>query len=304
MEPQLGYQKTPTREQLAGRYPWLGSIKWDGIRALDQEEALISRTWKPIRSAYAQKHYHCFPGFTGLDGELVPTEVTEKYGTLFAEATSRCNTKGDMRPLLYYVFDWVIPGSERLPFIERYHRACRIVGECEVPGLKIVEQRALYTYEQILEFEAKSVGEFCDQAEGIMLRQPLAPYKYGRSTLNEGYLVKFVQWESIEGVIEDTYEQMENTNEATQDAFGRTERSSSKAGKAGKGTLGGFVVTTKEFGQFRCGGGPFLTVASRARLWAVRETLHGGLLNMRYKKFGIKDKPRFPQAYGLKDALV
>ena len=67
---------------------------------------------------------------------------------------------------------------------------------------------------------------------------PDGPYKCGRSTVREGYLLKLKRFADGEAVILGCCEQMHNANAAQQDAFGRTKRSSHKDNKIGKATLG------------------------------------------------------------------
>ena len=53
--------------------------------------------------------------------------------------------------------------------------------------VKIVPQTPCFTEEEVL---AKD-KEYVDSGyEGLVIRDPNAPYKYGRSTVKEGYLLK------------------------------------------------------------------------------------------------------------------
>ena len=57
-----------------------------------------------------------------------------------------------------------------------------------------------------------------------MVRTPDSPYKCGRSTEREAWLLKIKRFEDAEAVVLGTYEGMSNMNEAGVDAFGRTKR--------------------------------------------------------------------------------
>ena len=104
---------------------------------------------------------------------------------------------------------------------------------------------------QLADFEEQCLS---DGYEGVMVRTPDSPYKCGRSTEREGWLLKIKRFDDAEAVILETYEGMSNQNEAQRDAFGRTKRSSAQAGKIGRGELGGFVVRIPETGvEFRLG---------------------------------------------------
>ena len=101
--------------------------------------------------------------------------------------------------------------------------------------------------------------------EGVMIRTPDSPYKCGRSTEREGWLLKIKRFEDAEAVVLETYEGMSNHNEAQRDAFGRTKRSSAQAGKVGRGELGGFVVSAVDSNVvFRLGLQPCARRASTA----------------------------------------
>src|SRR5690606_22988270 len=115
---------------------------------------------------------------------------------------------------------------------------------------------------------------FIDQQgwEGVMLRTPSGIYKFGRSTAREGILLKVKRFADDEAIIVGTVEQMENTNLATVNALGNTERSTSKAGLIPKGTLGAFEC---EWNGLRFEIGTGLNQAQRDSFWAERDSLVG-----------------------------
>lgn len=55
--------------------------------------------------------------------------------------------------------------------------------------------------------------------EGVMVRDPAGPYKCGRSTEREGWLLKIKRFEDAEAEVLETYEGMSNYNEAGVDAL-------------------------------------------------------------------------------------
>src|SRR5437899_138139 len=92
----------------------------------------------------------------------------------------------------------------------------------------------------------------CRGFEGVMLRKPDGPYKFGRSTVREGYLMKVKRFTQEEAVVVGYEEQETNLNEATKDALGHTKRSSHKAGKRPAGVLGALRVSNGH-GEFSIG---------------------------------------------------
>ena len=136
--------------------------------------------------------------------------------------------------------------------------------------------------------------------EGVMIRTPDSPYKCGRSTEREGWLLKIKRFEDAEAVVLDTYEGMSNHNEAQRDAFGRTKRSSAQAGKVGRGELGGFVVSAVDSNVvFRLGYNHVLGGVDRVTLWEQRESLGGPPREVQTPAERGEGSAAFPQVHRL-----
>jgi DNA ligase-1 len=149
--------------------------------------------------------------------------------------------------------------------------------------------------EELIALEEKFVNE---GFEGLMLRKLDSVYKCGRGTLRAMDLVKVKRFEDAEAIIIGYEEQMENTNEAEKDNFGRTKRSSAKAGLVGKGTLGRWNVRgigKKWDGvEFGLGTAKGVTQERRQEWWNNREKLVGKIVTYKYQATGSVDAPRIP----------
>src|ERR1700739_3694226 len=77
--------------------------------------------------------------------------------------------------------------------------------------------------------------------EGVMLRKPKSPYKFGRSTVKEGYLLKVKRFAHDEAEIIGFEELMHNGNESFKNELGRTTRSDSKDGLFRSGMIGAYI---------------------------------------------------------------
>jgi DNA ligase-1 len=136
-----------------------------------------------------------------------------------------------------------------------------------------------------------------------MVRTPDSPYKCGRSTEREGWLLKIKRFEDAEAVVLDSYEGLTNQNAAEKDAFGRTKRSTAQAGMVGRGELGGFIVRALETGvEFRLGYNHVLGGIDRETLWRERGSLVGKLVKFAHQPSGAKEAPRFPKFIGFREA--
>jgi len=272
------------------KFPVLASIKLDGIRATMQGGRLLSRTLKSIPNAEVQKMFENLP--EGIDGELIYGDPGHKdcYRNTTSIVMSHDKPAAGVK---FHAFDFF----EDKEFKIRDQDVYTIVFELDDPNIEYVFQKTIQNEEQLLEYEALCLE---NGHEGVMVRSLNGPYKQGRSSLKEGYLLKLKRFLDAEAQIEDFYEEMENTNEAKTNALGRTERSTAKEGKIGKGTLGGFSVRDTKTGvQFEVGGG--FTAEMRRDYWKIRKTLTGKIIKYKYFPTGSKERPRFPVFLGFRD---
>jgi len=279
-------------------YPLLCSTKLDGIRAIVRNGVLVSRTMKPIPSQFAQYHF-AMPEFEGFDGELLVPEQTGR--TIYHDTYSSVMTHKCTDPLIFKVFDRMEPGNFDTPYISRLEALKEILeynDDSEFP-VELVEQIMAYDLDGILRLEEDALR---NGHEGLIMRRPDAPYKQGRSTLNQGFLVKLARWKTGEATII-SYEQLEgNENEAIEDALGYTKRSSKKEGKVLKEAVGALVVRDLKTGdEFKIGTG--FDMALREEMWRLPQKFFGEIVKYRYKPYGTKDLPRQPSFQGFRDMI-
>jgi DNA ligase-1 len=135
--------------------------------------------------------------------------------------------------------------------------------------------------------------------EGVMVRND-GRYKFGRSGVKEGLLLKWKRFEDGEAEIRFFVEQMENTNPQEDDNLGGHKRGHSKAGKIPKGTLGAIEVTDIKTGvEFKIGTG--FDNDLRQHVWDNPELYEDKIVKYKSQPFGEKDKPRFPTFLGWRD---
>lgn len=264
------------------RFPLLASPKLDGIRAVVRGGVVYSRSNKPIPNRWVQDKLCHLEHF---DGELIVGEPTSK--SVYRDTTSHVmsHDKEDF-DLRFYVFDHI----ETMQ-LEYTGRAKKIKGG----GATVFkhEQRLLIGMDALLAYE-----EMCLELgyEGLILRDPNAPYKCGRSTVREGYLLKLKRFMDAEAVVIGFEERMENLNEARTNELGRTSRSSHKENKRGRGDLGALLLRTPEGVEFACGTG--FVDAERAEIWANRDRILGSVAKYKFFPVGVKEAPRHPVFLG------
>ena len=269
------------------KFPVLVSTKLDGIRATVQGGRLRSRTLKDIPNVNVQKMFAGLP--EGLDGELIYGSPTAK--DVFRQTTSI--VMSDDKPaegITYHVFDLYGP--------EDFEQRLANLGALwllEWPA-QAVSHTYAKTLENLLALEAEWVAA---GYEGLMIRSLGGRYKEGRSTMNEGILIKLKRFEDSEAVIIGAYEMEHNDNVAEVNELGRTKRSSAQAGKRAAGVLGGFNVRDVKTGvEFNVGSG--FDATQRQDFWGVRESLIGSIIKYKYLAVGQKEKPRHPIFLGFR----
>jgi DNA ligase-1 len=269
-------------------YPLLASPKLDGIRALVIKEQLVSRNLKQIRNAHTYAKFSKYE-LEGLDGELI---LGPHDATVFRRTTSAVSRAMGTEDVQFWVFDVHMPNT---PFASRQEY---LTARTWPAGVKVVPQVWVHNANELNLFEEKCLHE---GYEGVMLRHPHGPYKQGRSTLNEGYLMKLKRFDDAEAIIIGKEERMHNGNAATTDALGHTKRTSHQANLVGRGDLGAIVVRgingPYEGVEFTIGTG--FDDADRASLWGV--DLTGRTVKYKYFPMGSKDRPRFPVFLGFRE---
>jgi DNA ligase-1 len=267
------------------------SPKIDGIRVIVKDCQVLSRTLKPIPNLYIQQELGIHDN-EGLDGEITIGKPNEE--NIMQKTTSGVMSIKGTPNFTYSVFDlWNFPD---LPYMERYKLLKDRIGGDErvilVPQTRVRNRDELEIYERVCLEEGY---------EGIMIRGIYSPYKYGRSTMKEGYLLKFKRFADDEAIIIGLEEQMHNENEAKVDALGYTKRSTHKDNKSPMNILGALRVKDIKSGiEFNIGTG--FTLEQRVEFWDIGESLLGK--TVKYKHFavtGVKEAPRFPVFLGFRE---
>ena len=271
-------------------FPVLATPKLDGIRCLKVGGKALTRSFKPVSNRFVREWIEAnLPD--GVDGELV------LRGGTFSETTSAIGARDGEPDFVFHVFDMVVEGLSQ-PYA---HRMANL-GYWKITSDHVVKVLPV-EIRNLAELEAFEEQCLAAGYEGVMVRTPDSPYKCGRSTEREAWLLKIKRFEDAEAVVLATYEGMSNQNEAGVDAFGRTKRGMAQAGMVGRGELGGFVVRHAESGvEFRLGYNHVAGGVDRVTLWHRRETLVGKLVRFRHQPSGAKDAPRFPKFVGFREA--
>ncbi|UTC27955.1 DNA ligase [Stenotrophomonas phage A1432] len=280
------------------RFPLWASPKLDGLRGTGHAAAVFSRSMKLLPNRFLQEYYAC-GDFNGLDAEIMVGDPRDKEA--FRAAMSGLTTRAGQPDFSIHVFDdFIHPGAgfsvrndmakARVALHQEQNSDSRLV---YVPQFVITDLEDLGACER----DCLEMGY-----EGVMLRHPGAPYKFGRGTMSMQDLLKLKQFEDGEAVIIGFEELMRNDNEAVTNELGLTSRSTAQSGKYGGGTLGALRVRAINGPftgvEFSIGSG--FTADQRLHIWLHRELFLGKIVTYKWFKIGSINAPRFPVYKGIR----
>lgn len=278
------------------RFPLVASPKLDGIRALVANGMLLSRTLKLIPNDYIRSLLS-HVDLEGFDGELMVGSPVAK--DVYRQTTSGVMSHSGHPVFTYHVFDLHNEGElgygKRRVLLEK--RVTKV--QRRFPNVVLHEQEFIKDLGTLMGYEAAMLEA---GYEGLILRDPLSPYKFGRASTKQGWMLKLKRFHDDEAQIIGVIEQLHNTNEARINELGRTKRSTAKAGLVGKGTMGAITVRDVKTGiEFNIGTG----FDDEMKQWVWDNNHHlvasGAIVKYKSFKIGVKDAPRHPVFLGFRD---
>lgn len=276
------------------KYPVLLSKKLDGIRCMVYDGTAFTRSLKPIPNRHIRETLEKFwkYGFV-IDGELI-------VGSTFQETSSAVMSYDGAPEFQYNVFDLVDLRNPIMPFEERLRSLVNMLSNITMPCTFPLPHHEVISFESLMHHH---LGYVSAGNEGTMIRSLRGKYKYGRSTVNEGILLKLKTHCDSEAEIIGVEERMTNENEAERNALGYQERSTHKSGMVPAGDMGAFSCRglEKPFKGVEFSVGTGFTSSQRENFWMNRKEMIGRIVKFRYQDFGVKDKPRMPVFLGFRD---
>lgn len=277
----------------------LTSPKLDGIRATVRDGQLVSRSLKLIRNEYIQSILGN-PLFEGMDGELT---VGPAYGEgVFARASSGVMSFAGQPDFTYHIFDdWQL-GALLTPFCERSTFLKEAMPKLKGPAadhIRLLPQSQARSIKDLEQHETEAVQQ---GYEGLIVRHPLSPYKYGRSTLRERFMMKLKRFHDSEARIIGFQELFHNDNDPVIDHLGLQRRSAHQDNKIPGNKLGALIVQDllQPAWEFNVGTGFDDTL--RHYIWDNQSQFMNRLIKYKYLQVGIKDLPRHPVFLGFREA--
>lgn len=312
--PMLAAAIETEEDYLKLQYPMYASPKLDGIRCVTHPIlGPVSRSLKPIPNDYIRE-YLAHPMLKYLDGEIVvgPGNAPD----VFNKTQSAVMTRSGTPDFTFLVFDHIGTGNLPCPYSLRMHdaeEAVRLYTQWHNDKNPDQPSRIQYLMQERIEtrHELDYWEEICCSSgyEGLMLRIAGGRYKYNRSTLREGLLLKLKRFVDAEAEIIGWEPLMSNNNIPYLDERGYQKRSYHQDGKKADATRIGAFIGRVTSGQFtgevvKCGSG--LDDDNRLRFRKLvgadgdPGAMKGKIFTFKFQPHGSKDKPRAPIWKGLR----
>jgi ATP dependent DNA ligase domain. len=292
-------------------FPLICSPKVDGIRCVTLDRAdgsghqclPVSRNHLRIRNdhVYEQIASLCPPG---LDGELVYGS-----GSLTAHkfnVTSSMLTRSYGEPAFTYcIFDYCPSWQDsrwiKKGIVTKYETRLKMLNDLDFRGLPdfctVLSHRVCGNVEAVQEYHDECVS---GGYEGICIRTRHSPYKFGRSTLREGWLIKMKTFVDSEAEIIGFTERMHNSNPHMDHYETTKRRHTNQAGMVPTGMMGSLKVRDLQTGvEFELGTG--FDEMTRVQIWIRQEDYLGRIVKYKHQPHGQHEKPRMPVFLGFRD---
>lgn len=295
-------------------YPVLTTPKLDGIRCITMNwvppanklSVPVCRSLKQVPNDHIRGMIAECP--SGLDGEIMTYSQRDLLDPAiggrprpFHNILSDVMAAPGCPAFKYHVFDCDIRQEGR-----NYCDRARDLEAMVLPDfcVKVLPVRCNNS-EELQSYYAKCLQE---GHEGICFRTSLfCPYKHGRSTLREQWLIKWKKFHTAEAMIVGFEEEMHNANEAKVGLLGQLERSSHQENMVGKNRLGALIVVRYIGGcnpdtvRFKIGTG--FNADQRVRMWANQAALLGQLVTFAYQPHGTHEAPRTPVFIAIRNPI-
>lgn len=273
-------------------YPIIAMPKLNGVRGLVQQGVMMPRSLKKMRNVFTAKRFG-LPALSNMDGELVVGDFADEE--VFVISTSGVGSVEGEPGVRWYVFDFFHP---TLSYIHRLELRDRAIAEANHPHVIPVPWKMLTSDEELVAYSDWALSQ---GYEGLVLRDPKAKYKQGRSTAKEAGFMRYCAWLKSEARILEIHEGEVNNNPSVANELGFAKKSSHKANKVGSGMAGAFTVKDLKTGiEFNV---PVPSVELQKAVWADKEGYIGRIVHYYFKPpVKIGGKPRFPQHKGFREA--
>ena len=267
-------------------FPIMVLPKVDGVRGLCRKAILLGRSLKQHKNLF-NKAIFSNVIYEGIDGELAITNAVTS-SRLCRDTTSALNTVKGEPKLTWWAFDLLDAETINLPYLVRYQLLqlkCASLGS----NVKVIQFNWANNAEEVMKLYNQYIAM---GYEGVVLRDPEAMHKNGRSTKKQAGYLRIKPTGDAEGIFHHFDEAMHNDNAIKINELGESARSSHKANKIPLGMIGALWLTPIGGGEpFKVGPGT-MTHQDRIMYFRHPSELEGRIIKFKFFDHGAKDAYR------------
>jgi len=276
------------------RYPLGLQPKIDGVRSFNFDGSLTGRSLKKHKNKYITE-YFSKPIFKGLDGEMAA--LHEVHPDLCRFTSSALSTVEGTTNVTWHCFDFLTEDTYLLNYIDRYtalqYRLNEISKENHTASsyLKIVPMVIINSLEELIskDLEYNYLGY-----EGSIVRDIYGLYKEGKSTVDEGGLLRIKHFVEEDAVVIGIIESQINVSDSIINELGYKEKSHKKKDLVPGNYIGSFIcIDCKTNKEIIVGVGK-MPRRLREYYFRNKHLIIGQIIKYKYFPKGGKNKPRFP----------
>lgn len=270
-------------------WPKLASTKFDGIRAVTSPKGLLSNSLKQIPNRYVQEQLARIPIW--MDGELT---LKGEVGKCYDNNQSAFMSRDGKPDFIFNAFDNAsFPANKFRVRLSSVHIGCSIFD-----FVKVVKHEWVSTPEEVFaQYDRARANGY----EGLILRDPDAIYKFGRSTVNQEWGLKMKPFDPDEAIVTGFTELHHNENESKENEMGNNVRSSHKDNKVAGNILGALICDYKGK-EFKIGTG--FSAKQRKEIWMNKEKYKDKYVRFKHQGITKAGVPRGPAVFlGWRNAI-
>lgn len=270
-------------------WPKLVSTKFDGIRAVTSPNGVLSNSLKQIPNRYIQEQLAKIP--VDIDGELT---LRGDKGKCYDNNQSAFMSRDGKPDFVFRAFDCAsYPAKKFSERLKSVHDYCSIFDFVDpIKHILVSTPEEVFAQYDI----ARALGY-----EGLILRDPDAIYKFGRSTVNQEWGLKMKPFDPDEAIVIGFTELYHNENESKENEMGNNVRSSHKDNKVPGNTLGALICDYKGK-EFKIGTG--FSAKQRKEIWMNKEKYKDKYTRFKHQGITKAGVPRGPAVFlGWRDSI-
>jgi DNA ligase-1 len=277
--------------------PMMASYKLDGMRCIFKNGEMLSRQFKPILNKQLNERFEPLKKLSLeyheiYDGELYSHEI-DFQGIMHYCRTEDLGDEPLPESINFYCFDCL--SGELFELAKNESARCRYelieeMKEMDIPHFVALEQRIVSTPEETKKMFEEAISK---GFEGLILKNPMSTYKFGRISVPSGDGYKFKPYQTFDGRIVGVEQatEVDPTVERKVGELGYHKTSRKKGDRIPIEKASAFRV---RYEDREVKVSLAMTDEEKEKIWREKDSYTGKYIEYKGMLVGAKDLPRHP----------